>query len=102
MPSATGAGTGCVGKRPPGSDTQGLQARLYFLASRLEERRQCEAFAESVHFLVGRESGPVGRDFKEDPARLAEIKAPEIEPVDGPACRHAHLDKPLFPCLLLL
>ena len=89
----------------PGNDGEYLPDRLQpgldLGAARLEERRQCQFFAERRHRLVGGKAGTVGSDLEQDAIGLAEIQAAKIEPVDRAAVADAEFIQPRQPRLVL-
>src|SRR5947209_7045607 len=54
---------------------QRFQPSFDLLPSRLEERRQGQVLSQRFDRLVGREAGTIRGDLKQNPIRLAEIKA---------------------------
>src|SRR5215217_5706084 len=56
----------------------GIQAGLYLRPAIFEKRRKRQPLAEVRAVLVGGETGAVGGDLEEHPARLAEVDRTEI------------------------
>ena len=68
---------------------------------RFELFGELQTFAEVLDRFVDRESGPIGRDFKQDPARLTKIDGVKIFAIDHRRDGKAKIDKFLAPLQLL-
>ena len=83
---------------------QRLEIGFNLSSSAFQKGRQGQLFAEIGGFLVDRESGTIGGQFKENLIRFAKIKALEVEAIDFSAVGDPEISQPPRPgmiCLLI-